>query len=595
MSNPINGGQDKLTDAQVRKLAERNLLDLMMVEKELKKREIRGNPLWYGLPDLLFPQGMMPGYLTEDGEVVREPLPYEESDAQYEERQNAALKKFVEEKMFLVKDTKKVYIRLLPPMLKFLGDLFFRRQSRAILWKPRGGGGSLGAGVLIWLCMVFRQMSFIDQAGSGEQAKVVYNYTKQFWDCIPKVKKYLLAKDPMLTETRLTTGVELKCISSSEKQARGKHLPGFVGDESCAEDEATGKAMLAAMQGAMSEPDNMLVLLSTFHVPVGFFQEHWDFAREKGFARYKWNCFDTMEKCDRGMEYATTDDPKAIESYCKSGKCPLSWQDRKRDNMGRKTDELEWKGCLGAARDAEGFRTFEQVEEMKTVNAGTNVFEIEHVCERPSWMSAVYDPDLVDASVVDAIELPHTAPKVVGIDWGHATVGSMTMVMAAKGEDAVYVPEAIMTDHQLIGDLIEVLESWREKYGAFVIFADRSHPFENAELQRVGFPVYPVDFGSQKRLGIQNIQHYLGASRIKILSDFEEGLKQLKNYRHDSVGKIVKKADHFCDALLCAMLYFPFAEYWDSGSSTRVSVQDAGKQIYGNDVDSTSDGSVVLI
>ena len=70
-------------------------------------------------------------------------------------------------------------------MLEFLSDLFFERVQQAILWKPRGGGGSLAAAILIWLMMVYRNKSFIDMAGSGEQAKRVYEYTTQFWYCVP--------------------------------------------------------------------------------------------------------------------------------------------------------------------------------------------------------------------------------------------------------------------------------------------------------------------------------------------------------------------------------------------------------------------------
>mgnify|MGYP000149166121 CR=1 FL=1 len=49
-----------------------------------------------------------------------------------------------------------------PALLEFLGYMFFQRVQQAILWKPRGGGGSLAAAILIWLMMVYRQKSFID-------------------------------------------------------------------------------------------------------------------------------------------------------------------------------------------------------------------------------------------------------------------------------------------------------------------------------------------------------------------------------------------------------------------------------------------------
>ena len=54
---------------------------------------------------------------------------------------------------------------MIPPMVEFVADLFYERTQQAILWKPRGGGGSLAAAILIWLMMVYRGRSFLDMAG----------------------------------------------------------------------------------------------------------------------------------------------------------------------------------------------------------------------------------------------------------------------------------------------------------------------------------------------------------------------------------------------------------------------------------------------
>jgi hypothetical protein len=82
--------------------------------------------------------------------------------------QDARLRECIERHLFVYKDGRKLAIIIIPPMLEFLADLFFQRTQQAILWKPRGGGGSLAAAILIWLMMVYRQRSFIDMAGSGE-------------------------------------------------------------------------------------------------------------------------------------------------------------------------------------------------------------------------------------------------------------------------------------------------------------------------------------------------------------------------------------------------------------------------------------------
>ena len=65
----------------------------------------------------------------------------------------------------------------------------------------------------------------------------------------------------------------------------------------------------AAVQGVLSEPNFTIVLLSTFHVPFGFFQEAWDMAEERGYTRYRWNVYDCMARCQVGLEEATARRP----------------------------------------------------------------------------------------------------------------------------------------------------------------------------------------------------------------------------------------------------------------------------------------------
>jgi len=214
----------------------------------LEKVGLGLDPTDFGLPDLL-------------------------ADGLSAEEQDRRLRDCIQQHLYIYKDGRKLPIIVIPPMLQFLGDLFFQRTQQAILWKPRGGGGSLAAAILIWLMMVYRQKSFIDMAGSGEQAKRVYEYTTQFWYCVPGLAEAMLAKDPLQSETALRNGVTLTCVPASEKAARGRHVPGFVADESCQEDPRVGKILHAAVQSVLSEPDFTIVLLSTFHVPFGFFQE----------------------------------------------------------------------------------------------------------------------------------------------------------------------------------------------------------------------------------------------------------------------------------------------------------------------------------
>lgn len=588
-----------------RDLAIRLLEDLQTVDLELARREVMGNPLWYGLPDLLFGRGEKAAVSrvpTEVEEVLGEldgTAPglivsrekFDESEDDWKKRQNAAIRRMIEKHLWVTKDARRIEIRVIEPMVEFVADLFFKRTRRAILWKPRGGGGSLSAAVLIWLFLVYRQTSVLDVAGSQEQARVIYHYVTEFWDCVPEMKRRILSKMPTMTETHLITGCLLKCVPATEKQARGKHMPILVADESCQGDESADRSLRAAMSGVTSEVESVVVLLSTFHIPSGLFQEYWDFATDKGFSRYKWDVFDTMAACTVGLETATKEDPKAL-AHCR--KCPLTWLIDERDERGIVVTQ-RMSGCGGKARDSVGWATYGQTLDARKLHLGTNVFEIEYACNRPNWMRTVYDPELVDKTEVDEIDVEPMALKCVGIDWGFETVGSMALVLGTKCPEYVGVPEAILTDHVQMRDIITQLEEWRDTYGAFVIFADKSHPFNNAELAQAGFAIELVDFGTMKSLGIQNVQRYLVSRRLKILSEFRTGREQMKNLRRTERGSIVKKGEHFCDALLAMLLYFRFDEHWpaDMGRDDKEAPKEPSRGLSTTEV--SPDGSVVLI
>jgi hypothetical protein len=416
---------------------------------------------------------------------------------------------------------------------------------------------------------------------SNEQAKNIYYYTKSFWNCFPELSRALLAEDPLQGETRLTNGVLLKIISASEKQARGKHNPGFVVDESCQEGEGVDRMISAAMQGAMSEPNYMVIVLSTFHHPIGLFQEIWDYAEERGFKRFFWNIYDAMETCNEGLITATEEDPEALK-FCQT-QCPLTEQENTFDEEGKQTG-FKYKGCNGKARESKGFWLRKNVLMAKRMNKGTNVFEVEYENHRPNWMRPVYEPEWVEAAMIDP-EFPPAHARLLersaGIDWG--LEGQTALVLCnyyeirnkVTGEDKnrllnispvtrfVVVTEAESMTGKLTGEAIRILSAWVEQYGMdkFKVYADVSHPFNNLELEQAGYEVFRVPFNKWKDYGIGNLTKYFTAKgRLYIRSNLTGFIEQLKRYRQDKMGRPVKKDDHGPDALLCAMLNYPFEE-----------------------------------
>ncbi len=513
----------------------------------MEKVGLGADPTDFGLPDLL------------EEEIGRE-------------EQDRRLVEVVTKHLFIYKDGRKLPIVMIPPMLEFLSDLFYERVQQAILWKPRGGGGSLAAAMLIWLMMVYRNKSFIDMAGSGEQAKRVYEYSTQFWYCVPDLAEALLEKDPLQSLTQLKNGVTLSCVPASEKAARGKHVPGFVADESCQEDLRVGRVLQAAVQGVLSEPNFTIVLLSTFHVPFGFFQEAWDLAEERGFTRYRWNVYDCMARCQEGIDQATESDPDAL-SYCQC-ECPLTEVVPDYNADGERLGE-HFDGCNGKARHTAGHLSRDNVIKAKLLNRGTDVWEVEHECKRPTASGMIYNPEKVQAAVFPLNEIVRPVGNVrraVGIDWGRFAVA----VLAERADDHIAISEARIFDSRPTSEVVAYLVELRSRVGDFMVYGDAENAHANLDCRNAGFETVPVAFNKRKDEGIENLARYFEHGKIRIADEgaLQVVVRQLLRYHRDENGRIVKKDDHGPDALMCAMLPFPFIDEFDTAVSELLSGTD---------------------
>lgn len=531
-------------------------LKLKLVREQLSVRQKLLNPTTYGLPALHFP-----------------PL-RDESMADFRIRRENAIVDVVENHLRFKKDDEVRKIVLIPEQVRLLTDLTYGYVSKAIMWKSRGGGGSLMAAVVIWLNMVYNNRSFIDMAGSGDQARQVYEYTKQFWASAPGLAEQFLASPPLMSATVTNAGSRLQCVACSQTAVRGKHESGFIADESCQENDQGGDVFRAAMQGPMSEDDHLILLLSTFHHPFGFFAEHWDKAEELGFTRYKWDIYDTMLACKESCDCLT--------------ECPLTRVEETRDYGGRKTGE-HMVGCCGKARNnAKGYTTRKRVLEIMKMNQGTEVFSIEYECNRPGGARTVFPEAAVNAALTREVVIPPAPPKdqpllracrdqgipfipprraVVGIDWGFT--GQLAMVLLLRCDAYLAILAVRYFTGVLTDEVLRQIKMWEDALGCVpVVYADSSHPFNNAELANNGYAVTPVPFNTYKELGYQNLQKYFAHSKIKIMAEgtqimgipsgaIGEFKRQLVNLRKNAAGTIVKQDDHGPDAVMCATLNFP--------------------------------------
>ena len=565
-----------LNDQSIEPMSREELQELFLSMEfaalEQRRRQENMQPVRYGCPDLLFPIGFAPGRYNRDTfKIERQPLPYEETEEQFEDRQNNAIYDMVTKKLTIPRDGKIQNILLIPEAAKMIADLFFERERKIILWGPRGGGKSLLAAVVLWLFFVYKQKSCLNMGGAGNQARRVYDYTKQFWQNFPGMQKGMLARDPLLQLSELRSGSKLIC-ATSVSSAIGEHVPIFVCDEACTDRHGADHDLMRAMQGALSEEGHSILLLSTFHLPIGFFADVWESADELGFKRVKWDCFSIMKPCTAGLEYSTRDDPGAVETFCKVD-CSLTWKDPVRDEFGTVTGH-EWRGCVGKARKSKGWMSREQVLDEQRLNKGTRIFIVEHACYRPHTEGRIYNRTLIDKCVHPTFNLFMDRPKVIGIDWGLEQSSMVIIGEWFEGDlatdpdnytEGVGVIDIVFMSNKLVDTVVDQIIRWQEIYGDDVsIRADGSHPYNNKELATHGYSVKPV-YGDKKRLGEDNMARWIGSGHLKILAGFDLFVTQLHNLRRNVMtGKQMKKnlkgekGDHGPDACKFALMDFSF-------------------------------------
>lgn len=116
------------------------LKKILKVGVLLHHKQLGLDPSKYGLPDLL--------------KAVKAPRAQQES-----------LMREVVSHLLVIPNGPPRHIHLIDEQVRFLVDLFFHHTRFGIIWKPRGGGGSLVIAVLIWLLAVYRRKSCLDLAG----------------------------------------------------------------------------------------------------------------------------------------------------------------------------------------------------------------------------------------------------------------------------------------------------------------------------------------------------------------------------------------------------------------------------------------------
>ena len=280
-----------------------------------------------------------------------------------------------------------------------------------------------------------------------------------------------------------------------------------------------------------------------------------------------------MAPCPVGLEEATDDDPQAL-SYCRR-ECPLTEVVPDRDAEGQIIGE-HFEGCDGRARTAAATSSRDNVIKAKMLNRGTDVWAVEHECKRPTSVGMIYDAEKVQAAVMPLDELERPAGPVrraVGIDWGRFAVA----VLAERAVDHVAVREGRIFDSQ--DHRRPRRSTWWSCAAASATSSSTAMPRTPTATSTAATPASrscPCRSTRSRTTGIENLARYFNHGKIKIADDghLKTVIRQLLRYRRNEAGRIVKEDDHGPDALMCAMLHFPFIDEFDTALGQLLSGTD---------------------
>ncbi|MCF6191844.1 MAG: hypothetical protein L3J76_01750 [Candidatus Hydrothermae bacterium] len=434
--------------------------------------------------------------------------------------------------------------RFPPKHRKLFLDVYSGKVHRAAAVAPRGGGKTFLAADLALAFFLFKRWNVIIVAGSLEQAMRVVEYIQDVLGD-PEVMADLgefyetktLVKDP-------SHGNWIKAAPASTKAIRGLHSRGrpvlLIMDE---EAEMEERIVRAALSTVTEASEYRILRISTNHNVYGTFYELVEAPEKHLYRLYRWDGFDIC-RIER-MKDGEPDWDHYLEPY-RGIYGEVGIRKAKEDLR------AYWRALpRPEGTGEEGWAPFRQKVVENYFTLPREWFEVEEMGGKPSGRGLIIRPEDLEAALVDGVEaLPHV-PKWVGVDWGFA--GMTAVVVLQRVGEEIQVLEALEFSHTLTDEILQALLELHRRYGVREVYADASHPFNNEHIRRAGFLVDEVAFSTFKERGVGRLQHLFERGNIRIPRRLQTMIQQLRNWRRDEKGRIVKKDDHFPDALVAGM------------------------------------------
>ena len=429
---------------------------------------------------------------------------------------------------------------------------------------PRGGGKTLDVSIVTGGLFAFEEYDVIQLGGSLDQSKKGYEYLENYFFMNPDVASDEI-DTALKTMAKGKRGNWLKIAPCSKKAVRGPHAGDphhemgnvrhgglLVIDEEAEADETVVKA---AFKTNNTAKPRKTIRLSTDHEPDSSFAKQVD--SPGGYVVHKFDAFDICEKCCRS---------------CK--KCLVEFAGRKHHAYAEWCAELGIPDrgpdaphgyCEGRAKTHKSGHL--EIQELidDFLENGTEDFETEYLNIRPRQAGKIIPLNILDACLTGEnkmIQPMRGTPTGFYSDWGVRFTAMVVLQQQLDRNVAVIDAEHLIGQHtdQLIIDTGKrMIRLHDAQFGA----GDSNNQWMNDRMSReANINIRDFFFSKEKETGVGALkflaeQGYLKIPGKKVGSNyyfpkpaFKILFKQMRNWKRDKNGKIVKKDDHYPDSLL---------------------------------------------
>jgi len=165
----------------------------------------------------------------------------------------------------------------------------------------------------------------------------------------------------------------------------------------------------------------------------------------------------------------------------------------------------------------------------------------------PQVGSGVIYPLLEDSIVVEPFEIPSHWPRMYGFDPGWNQTAAVWGAIDPE-TDVVYLYSEhyrSKAEHSIHADAIKARGEWIPGVIDYAGKIDDGTKIMH-HYEEMGLLVYRAD--KSVDAGIEVMWQRLSAGRLKVMTHLKNWLKEVRMYRRDDKGRIVKKHDHLMDA-----------------------------------------------